>query len=209
MSNRKHASILDAAVSEFRSKGYENTSMDRIAEVAAVSKRTVYKHFSSKEGLFAAMVQRLKERCEASDEYRYDPNATLATQLRAIAHAVVESNASDEFQDLSRVILARFLDSPELARQMLGDADEFSVGLATWIRAACKAGKLDVADPDQAAKQFKGLLNTFTFWPQLIGRAPRVTPAAQETIVESTVSMFLDHYATSNGMHSVRRSANE
>lgn len=195
LSDRKHASILDAAVREFRSKGFENTSMDRIAEVAAVSKRTVYNHFCSKEGLFEAMVQRLKQRCEASDEYRYDPDETLETQLTAIAHSVIEINTSDDFQNLSRVILARFLNSPELARQLLGEADEFNVGVARWIRAACKAGKLRVPDAEQAAKQFRGLINTFTFWPQVMGRAPRVTRQEQDKVVESTVSMFLDHYA--------------
>lgn len=194
LSDRKRATILDAAVTEFRATGFDNTSMDRIAEVAAVSKRTVYNHFSSKEGLFEAMVQRLRERCQATDEYRYDPRLSLETQLTAIGHAVVESNSSEDFRDLSRVILARFLDSPELAHQMLGEADEFSVGVATWIRAACKAGKLDVPDPELAAKQFKGLLSTFTFWPQVMGRKPRVSAQEQEAVVRSTVSMFLDHY---------------
>lgn len=195
LSDRKRASILNAAVAEFRCKGFENTSMDRIAEVAEVSKRTVYNHFPSKEILFEAMVHRLKERCGSQDEYRYQPDVSLETQLRAIAHAVVEINASDDFQALSRVILARFLHSPELARQMLGEADEFNVGITNWIRAASQAQRLQVAAPERAAKQFRGLLNAFTFWPQIVGKEPRVTHSEQEAIVDSTVAMFLDHYA--------------
>lgn len=196
LSDRKHIKILEAAVSEFRSRGFDNTSMDRVAEVAAVSKRTVYNHFCSKEVLFEAMVQRLKQRCQGSDEYHYDPDQSLETQLTAIAHAVVESNTSDDFQDLSRVILTRFLHAPELAREMLGEAEEFSMGVATWIRAACEAGRLAVPNPELAAKQFKGLLSAFTFWPQVIGRQPRPSREEQETIVASTVAMFLDHYRT-------------
>lgn len=195
LSDRKHIKILEAAVSEFRSRGFENTSMDRVAEVAAVSKRTVYNHFVSKEALFEAMVQRLKQRCQATGEYCYDPDASLESQLTAIAHAVIESNTSGDFQDLSRVILARFLHAPELAREMLGEGEEFSVGVANWIRAACDAGKLNAPDPERAAQQFKGLLSAFTFWPQIIGRQPRPSREEQEAIVASTVAMFLDHYA--------------
>ncbi|WP_164100952.1 TetR/AcrR family transcriptional regulator [Candidatus Laterigemmans baculatus] len=194
LSARKHTKILEAAVSEFRSRGYDNTSMDRVAEVAEVSKRTVYNHFSSKEALFEAMVQRLKQRCMASDDAPFDPQVPLETQLHAIARKVIESNVSDDFQALSRVILARFLHAPELAREMLGEAEEFSVGVATWIRAACEGGQLTVPDPDLAAKQFKGLLAASTFWPQVIGRQPRPSPEEQEAIAASTVAMFLDHY---------------
>ncbi|HCT25152.1 MAG TPA: TetR family transcriptional regulator, partial [Stenotrophomonas sp.] len=42
LTDRKREAIVRAAVEEFRASGYEATSMDRIAEVAGVSKRTVY-----------------------------------------------------------------------------------------------------------------------------------------------------------------------
>ena len=55
----KRDSILEAAIRAFRDVGYECTSMDRIAELAGASKRTVYNHFPSKEALFQAVVARL------------------------------------------------------------------------------------------------------------------------------------------------------
>lgn len=194
LTERKRAAVLAAAVSEFRSKGFDCTSMDRIAEVAGVSKRTVYNHFCSKEVLFEAMVHQLKQRCAATAEFAYDPDVPLDKQLTAIAHAVIEINSSDDFQDLARVVLARFLHAPELAQRLIGEAEEFSVGVANWIRAACKAGELEVPHPDRAAKQFKGLLNAFTFWPQVMGREPRLPARERDEIVQSTVTMFLDHY---------------
>jgi hypothetical protein len=48
-SARKRAAILDAATHVFLEKGYLGTSVDEIAAVASVSKRTVYQHFGDKQ----------------------------------------------------------------------------------------------------------------------------------------------------------------
>ena len=43
--------ILDAAYVLFRRKGYTRVSMDEIAAATAVTKRTLYYHFRSKDEL--------------------------------------------------------------------------------------------------------------------------------------------------------------
>ena len=55
---RKRAAILEAARQEFLSQGVRDTSMDRIAECANVSKRTVYNHFASKDHLLFRLMIR-------------------------------------------------------------------------------------------------------------------------------------------------------
>ena len=62
LTDRKREAILSAAVEEFRTAGYEATSMDRIAAAAGVSKRTVYNHFPSKDELFGLMLEHLWNR---------------------------------------------------------------------------------------------------------------------------------------------------
>ena len=52
----KRQSILDAAKILFLSKGFASTSMDAVANLAGVSKLTVYSHFTDKETLFSAAV---------------------------------------------------------------------------------------------------------------------------------------------------------
>ena len=58
LSQRKRVDILEAARNEFLETGFRDTSMDRVAERAQVSKRTVYNHFPSKEVLFGAVIDR-------------------------------------------------------------------------------------------------------------------------------------------------------
>ncbi|PTS76575.1 helix-turn-helix domain-containing protein, partial [Stenotrophomonas sp. HMWF023] len=81
LTDRKREAIVRAAVEEFRSAGYEATSMDRIAAVAGVSKRTVYNHFPSKEELFALILEELWQSSVASVELPYRADQPLEVQL--------------------------------------------------------------------------------------------------------------------------------
>ena len=46
---RKHLAIIEAAKAEFITHGFLASNMDRISTEAAVSKRTLYRHFESNE----------------------------------------------------------------------------------------------------------------------------------------------------------------
>jgi AcrR family transcriptional regulator len=56
-SARTRQTILDAAYGLFRRKGYVRVSMDEIAALAGVTKRTLYHHFVSKDMLLAEVLQ--------------------------------------------------------------------------------------------------------------------------------------------------------
>lgn len=52
--------ILDAAVTVFSLRGYQNSSMDAVAELVGVTKPVLYSHFGSKEGLLLACIARVR-----------------------------------------------------------------------------------------------------------------------------------------------------
>lgn len=52
--------ILDAAVTVFSLRGYQNSSMDAVAELVGVTKPVLYSHFGSKEGLLLACISRVR-----------------------------------------------------------------------------------------------------------------------------------------------------
>src|SRR5260221_4658252 len=54
---RKRGAIVEAARQAFLQNGYAQTSMERIAETAGVSIKTVYRHFENKDDLFSAVMQ--------------------------------------------------------------------------------------------------------------------------------------------------------
>jgi AcrR family transcriptional regulator len=59
---RKRAAIVAAARQVFLENGYAQASMDRIAESAAVSVKTIYRHFENKDELFSAVMQAMSGR---------------------------------------------------------------------------------------------------------------------------------------------------
>ena len=54
----KHEKILKAAEQLFEKNGFHATGVEAIASVSGVTKRTLYKHFGSKEGLIEAVLRR-------------------------------------------------------------------------------------------------------------------------------------------------------
>src|SRR5689334_767490 len=56
---RTRENILATAISLFEEKGYEQTTMDMIAEKAEVSRATLFNYFPAKGGLLFVFVQQI------------------------------------------------------------------------------------------------------------------------------------------------------
>ncbi|WP_322844499.1 TetR/AcrR family transcriptional regulator [Pseudomonas sp. B33.4] len=194
LTDRKREAIIQAAIAEFRSNGFEVTSMDKIAATAGVSKRTVYNHFPSKEELFAEILNQLWARISAEQSVTYGRDQPLREQLLKMLQAKVQLMADENFLTLARVAIAATIHSPECAQNMVERMGEREEGLTVWIRAAQADGRLKPVDPEFAAHQVQGLLKTFAFWPQMsMGRAA-LDIDMQNTVAESALEMFLAHY---------------
>lgn len=195
LTDRKRQDVLDAAALAFQQDGYRGASMDRIAAIAEVSKRTVYRHFSCKENLFRAILDDLFERPAQLTSTTYDASRTLDDQLRDIGRDYADMLMSEDFVRLARVVLSRFLESPELAAAVSSAKEKSKEALTGWIKAAVKDGRLRVPNSLRAARQFAGLIQEFALWPQVLGSEPPLSTRERNQIVESAVRMFLAIYA--------------
>lgn len=57
----RRAKILSAAVQAFATNGYDKASMDRIAFLAKVTKPVLYDHFPSKQSLYLAVLESIRD----------------------------------------------------------------------------------------------------------------------------------------------------
>lgn len=194
LTERKREAILQAAIAEFRSSGFEITSMDKIAATAGVSKRTVYNHFPSKEELFAEILNRLWNSITAEQDMPYSPQKPPREQLQALLQAKLHMLADENFLDLARIAIAATIHSPERAQDMVSRMGQREEGLTAWIRQAQADGRLKPVEPAFAAQQMHGLLKTFAFWPQVSMGQPSLTEEEQTQVIESALDMFLSRY---------------
>lgn len=193
-SQRKRAAILDAAAEEFRAHGFRETSMDRVAEVAQVSKRTVYKHFPSKDDLYRAITHELVLREHYSIDASYNKKQRLRPQLMRIATHEVEAFSSETYLATIRVLLAEAFRSPEIVQKAVQDLPANGGAVFKWITAAIDDGRLQVEDPQLASLQLMSLLKGVLFWPRAMSMQSAVSKQQQVQIIASAVDMFLDHY---------------
>ena len=106
-SEQKKQDVLHAAIQEFRMFGFAGASMDRIAELAGASKRTVYNHFVSKEQLFDLATTELWRSSKSAASVAFDPSQSAEQQLLTICRQCLAVYEQEDFIELARVVMAR------------------------------------------------------------------------------------------------------
>jgi len=194
-SELKREAIIEAAKSAFKDFGVKATSMDKLAEIAQVSKRTVYNHFSSKEELVMYLVTDLWQKNVMNVNYQYDANKPLTLQLKELILIEIDLVNSQEYLDLSRVGIGHLFYNLEALQQEMAKLACQTTTLQRWIAAAADDNRLVVKDVEFASHQIHSLIEGSCFWPQLTGCKPLITLKEKLLITEETAEMFLARYA--------------
>ncbi len=166
--SKKRESILDGAQQVFLDVGYDNASMDRIAEIAGASKRTVYNHFASKEELFKAVQYRILMASFALKQVMYDPKLPLREQLDKFADAKMEFIRNPVWLGMLKVTTSVFINYPDLVREIIMQIEDHENTLAVWLKEADKDGRLKVLDPELATQVFWTMMGGAFLLPGII-----------------------------------------
>lgn len=188
----KRAVILAGATEVFRLEGFDAASMDRIAEVSGVSKRTIYNHFGSKDALFESVVEALVALLVSRKQIQWDPGKELSVQLRAFARAKTSIVDNQQWLALIKVVLGVAIQQPERARAIMLKAVDGEAALVRWLVDADKAGALRVPDPATSSKVFWGMVAGTLFWPQIFEEP--FTKDRRETLMDEVLATFLARY---------------
>lgn len=194
LTDLKRRAIVKAATSEFYRNGYGATSMDRIAEVASVSKRTVYNHFANKQALFDAIIDELLHIVFKKDFPEYDANLSLKEQLCNILHQELEIFMSGDFIKLARIVTSELIRTPGTANTFWEDISRKKTATFSWLQDAIDDDRLAIQSTEVAARQLGGLLKEFLFWPQLLGGQKAPSQNELDKIVNSAIDIFLNYY---------------
>lgn len=192
----KRAAVVEAATEEFLTYGFDGTSMDRIAEAANVSKRTVYDHFPSKEDLFQAITDEILKRISEMPSHSYDKEKGLEEQLLEIGNTFATTITDEGFIMLSRVVIGRFIHTSDSAQKTARAHARLRQDMIAFFEAGKRDGRLNIPNPEQAATQFAGLIKEIAFWPPVTAGQALITSRERRAVVKSAVEMFLAHYRT-------------
>lgn len=192
----KREAIISAAMISFKENGVKATSMDKLAELAQVSKRTVYNHFETKEALVMFILSDLWNKVLVQPSIVYQADVALDEQLHAILAAEVDLMSSEDYLDLSRVAFGHLFYHPEALLKEVEKIVSQETTLHRWITAASGDGKLKDVEPAFANSQLHSLIKGQCFWPQLMRLQPELSENDKDYLVQQTVAMFLSHYAS-------------
>ena len=162
----KREAILVAARDAFFEHGYGAAAIEQIAAAAGVSKVTIYNHFSDKQGLFTAAIERECERMRSHFSIESDGTTSLRDRLLHIGHAMVA-----------------FLNAGP--RRM-------KATMAAFLGAMADTGALAMPNPALAAEQFAAMCKGFGDVELRFGVPPSDRSTAQR--VEAAVEAFLKIY---------------
>ncbi len=149
----RRAALLDAAAGLFRSREFDEVSVDDIARKARLAKGTVYLYFGTKESLFLDLVSEelarwLRESADAVRAARGDPaqaaEAVASTlsrrptliRLLALLHAVLERNSDTAaLLRFKQRLLETTQEAATLFEERLGLPPGQGVRLTLWMHA--------------------------------------------------------------------------
>jgi AcrR family transcriptional regulator len=149
--------VLAAARSLFGKKGYAQTSVDEIADVARVTKGAVYHHFAGKEALFRAVLAEVEVEVEAEARAAGagDPEAPPIDQIVARVNAYLDAALDEEMRRIA------LIDAPAvLGLEPEGSVDQHPghVDLRSFIAASTARGQIIDLDPDLLTHLIRGLV---------------------------------------------------
>jgi AcrR family transcriptional regulator len=97
---RREEEILGAAIALFKADNWQAVTVEQIAERAEIGKGTIYKHFPSKDEIYARLVMEY-QRTAIEKLRRIDQKLDVIQRLRAIIAVTFEQNlAAEEYQRL-------------------------------------------------------------------------------------------------------------
>ncbi|ENP0864301.1 TetR/AcrR family transcriptional regulator [Vibrio parahaemolyticus] len=194
LSEKKRIALIEAAQQEFIEHGFSGANMDRVCERAGTSKRTLYRHFESKDVLFIESIQAVMEIQRARLQFQYSPEKCIEAQLRTYLLAKIDSMYEDFGLPLAKMVISEFMRTPEFVENYLHQLQSQDEQLEKWFSKAIKDQKVKNLNPAMMSNMLMCLLKGNFLWPQLIANHKVPNLEQRKKSIEDILTLFLDGY---------------
>jgi AcrR family transcriptional regulator len=187
---RPREQLLDAAEAVFGDAGLKGATTKEIARVAGIHETTLFRHFSSKEDLFLAVVKKGMDEAAELFQDNFSYSGDIQHDLRRFAKIYCEHIRGRE--PMIRVCLSTMNILPEEAKEIFQVTNIPTLrALATCLQEAQAQGvvRKDL-EPYQVAQAFTGTLMMY-----LLKQSVLKSPYSEADYFETLIELFL------HGMH--------
>ena len=143
--------LIGVATDFFVEHGFSGSTIEAIAQAANMGKQAVYTRYTDKESLFAAVIQRLKDKAVFT-EMPSDDGSPVAEGLPRRIRAIFEDANRPYSMTVSKLAMREGRRFPELLPLMLeGTAERYTRPLAAYLEARQVAGEIREIDTLEAS----------------------------------------------------------
>lgn len=201
MSKKKQ--IVAAAAKLFINQGFADVSMDRVSQVANVSKATLYAHFSGKQALFSACLDQYKE----DNAIHYPQLPLLIPSTKQALYEIVQSylkEAYDFYRDeavvqMYRLLVTEIKQFPELFGVFFeNETMHGTSNLSQFLQDYATQEQLTIGDCYFLACQLLDLVRGSTIWAMLLQNPVKLQlltkPEWIIARIHTSALVLMDHY---------------
>lgn len=179
--------ILEAAALVFAEQGYARATTRALARAAGVNEVTLFRHFGSKQNLFASVIEQFGGAAitkalevQLSGDYIQDLHAVGSQLLKVLLQR----------RDAMRLMLCEAEHFPEVQAVMVQNPRRLRHMLAAYFQQQIEAGRVRPLHPEAMAQAFAGMLFSCAILWGILEDAAELGLAAEELVAE-----FVDLFA--------------
>ena len=185
--------LIAAATRVFLRDGFGAASIDKVAQEAGVSTRTIYERFKNKADLLISVISRLVDRDMAVVFATAELDRMEVRQaLLAIARSITSRACDPEAAALFRIVATEARRFPILAEKMrIATMDRIVSAVAQYFRGQIARRRLTLADPERAAALFTHMVKAELQECMLFRSIEDVAKLDFEGHIDHVVDIFL------------------
>lgn len=185
--------IVETATRLFITQGYAATSIEQVAAAAGSGKQTIYRRFTSKEGLFTEVINRQARRLiEFAEAASSASGADPVAALKEICRQLFDFLLSQDAIRLQRILIAESVRFPALGEFVLENCTgPFDALLKRLLAEAMEAGQIRRISPDLAHAVLTSLFSGGVVKHALLGAEPFKSAAERDAYFDEAWGLFL------------------
>jgi AcrR family transcriptional regulator len=181
--DEKREAVINTAARLFQEKGYDNTSLNEIAEALNVTKPTLYHYVENKAEILGECHSRTWDAITAATRLAADAGRSGLENIDVFVRAYVGTISTDYGKVMIADIRARGETGASRHRKAMRRTDALLRG---FIEQGIRDGSVAACDPRLTAFAIFGALNWITFWHDSAG------PNDQAAIADAFMRLFRD-----------------